>query len=106
MPLTLKPVEKIEIHTLQDNTIDLTVMDNSDVIQRAHPVRDSTIKNSILAEHGFSALLTLTIAGQERKLLFDFGFSTHGAAQNADALDLDLSAVEALVLSHGHMDHL
>ena len=105
MPLKLEPVDKLVIHTLQDNYIDLTAMDNSDVIQRAHPVKDSQIKSSLLAEHGFAALVTATSGESERKLLFDFGFSAHGAAMNADALDLDLTDVEALVLSHGHMDH-
>lgn len=105
MTLNLKPVEKLEIHTLQDNFIDLTAMDNSAVVQRANPVKDSEIKNSILAEHGFAALVSATVAGRVRKLLFDFGFSAQGAALNADALELDLSSVEALVLSHGHMDH-
>ena len=105
MSIQLEPVDQLEIHTLQDNVIDLTAMDNSDVIQRANPVKDSEIKNSVLAEHGFAALVSVTTAGQVRKLLFDFGFSEHGAAHNADALDVDLSAVEALVLSHGHMDH-
>ena len=105
MPLTLTPVDKLEIHTLQDNYIDLTAMDNSEVIQRANPVKDSQIKSSLLAEHGFAALVTATSGKIERKLLFDFGFSAHGAAMNADALDLDLTDVEALVLSHGHMDH-
>jgi 7,8-dihydropterin-6-yl-methyl-4-(beta-D-ribofuranosyl)aminobenzene 5'-phosphate synthase len=105
MQATLTPVDKLEILTLQDNYIDLVAMDNSDVVQRANPVKDSEIKNSLLAEHGFSALLTATVGGRGRKLLFDFGFSARGAASNADALDLDLSEVEALVLSHGHMDH-
>ena len=105
MQYTLKPVDKLEIHTLQDNYIDLTVMDNNDVIQRANPVKDSEIKNSLLAEHGFAALVTITSGKSQRKLLFDFGFSPHGAAENADTLDLDLTDVEALVLSHGHMDH-
>ena len=38
--------------------------------------------------------------------MFDFGFSEHGAAYNADALDADLTEVEVLVLSHGHPDHI
>jgi 7,8-dihydropterin-6-yl-methyl-4-(beta-D-ribofuranosyl)aminobenzene 5'-phosphate synthase len=105
MLLKMEPVDKLEIFTLQDNYIDLVAMDNSDVVQRANPVKDSEVQVSLLAEHGFAALLTATVGGSERKLLFDFGFSARGAALNADALDLDLSEVEALVLSHGHMDH-
>jgi 7,8-dihydropterin-6-yl-methyl-4-(beta-D-ribofuranosyl)aminobenzene 5'-phosphate synthase len=47
----------------------------------------------------------MTREGRTKTLLFDFGFSEHGAAYNADALDVDLREVEALVLSHGHSDH-
>lgn len=38
-------------------------------------------------------------------MLFDFGFSPDGALRNARALGVDFDAIEALVLSHGHMDH-
>jgi 7,8-dihydropterin-6-yl-methyl-4-(beta-D-ribofuranosyl)aminobenzene 5'-phosphate synthase len=105
MNVTLKEVDKVEIFTLQDNYIDLAAMDGTTMVQRALPVKDMEIKNSILAEHGFSAVVTVTRDSTPRSVLFDFGFSEHGAAFNADALGLDLSTVEALVLSHGHMDH-
>jgi len=102
----IKEVEKIEILTLQDNYVDLTSIDNSPVIQRAMPVEDMEIKNSILAEHGFSALLSVTSGGQSRSMLFDFGFSADGAASNAETLGADMSGVEVMALSHGHLDHV
>jgi 7,8-dihydropterin-6-yl-methyl-4-(beta-D-ribofuranosyl)aminobenzene 5'-phosphate synthase len=105
MPITLKAVDKVEILTLQDNYIDMAAMDGSAMVQRALPVKDMEIKNSILAEHGFAAVVTVTRHAISRSVLFDFGFSEHGAAFNADALGVNLSTVEALVLSHGHMDH-
>jgi 7,8-dihydropterin-6-yl-methyl-4-(beta-D-ribofuranosyl)aminobenzene 5'-phosphate synthase len=105
MSYTIKEVDKVEILTLQDNYIDLAVQDGTDMMQRAMPVKDLEVKNSVLAEHGFSALVSVTAGNKTDSILFDFGFSEHGAAFNADALGLDLSQVEALVLSHGHMDH-
>ena len=105
MALTLNEVDKVEILTLQDNYIDVAAFDGTDVVKRAMPLKDGEIKNSILAEHGFSAVVTATVGGSARSILFDFGFSPQGAAFNADALDLDLSGIEAMVLSHGHMDH-
>lgn len=69
------------------------------------PVNDQKIRNSILAEHGFSAIVTVNANNKSRIILFDFGFSEQGAAFNADALGVDLTSIEALVLSHGHMDH-
>jgi len=102
----LEEVDRVEILTLQDNYIDIVTKDNSDVIQRALPLKGLEVKNSIFAEHGFSALVTVTRDEQSRSMLFDFGFSEDGAARNAEALDADLSAVEVLVLSHGHLDHV
>lgn len=103
--MDLQEVDKVEILTLQDNYIDIAAFDGTETVQRAMPLKDMEIKNSVLAEHGFSAVVTVTRDDRARSILFDFGFSEQGAAFNADALGVDLSAVEATVLSHGHMDH-
>lgn len=100
-----KIVDKVEILTLQDNYIDITAMDNSTLITRANPIRDGEISASVLAEHGFSALVRITADGVLRTLLFDFGFSEDGAARNAATLGVDMTQVAAAVLSHGHRDH-
>ena len=105
MTIQLNEVDKVEILTLQDNYVDIASMDNTDIVHRAMPIKDMEIKNSILAEHGFSAIVTVTVNDQSRSILFDFGFSEQGAAFNADALGVDLTQIETLVLSHGHMDH-
>lgn len=105
MGISLNPLDRVEILTLQDNYIDIASGDNTDIIQRALPLKDGEIKNTILAEHGFSALITVSAGDRAKTLLFDFGLSEFGAAFNADALNVDLTAVEAMALSHGHMDH-
>ncbi len=105
MTIPLLEVDRVEITTLQDNYVDLLASDGSEVVQRAIPLKGMEIKNSVLAEHGFSALVSVTAGGKRRDLLFDFGFSAHGAAFNAEALNLDLTSVEVLALSHGHPDH-
>ena len=105
MTVELKEVDKVEILTLQDNYIDVAAFDSTEVVQRGMPLKDWEFNNSIIAEHGFSTLVTITSADMTRSILFDFGFSEHGAAFNADALGVDLTKVEAMVLSHGHRDH-
>jgi 7,8-dihydropterin-6-yl-methyl-4-(beta-D-ribofuranosyl)aminobenzene 5'-phosphate synthase len=105
MSVNLKEVDSVAILTLQDNYVDLVARDDTPMMQRALPVKGMDISNSILAEHGFSAVVTVTIGDQARSMLFDFGFSEHGAAFNAKSLNLDLSGIEALALSHGHLDH-
>ena len=103
--ISLKAVDKVEILTLQDNYIEMTAMDNNAVVTRAAPLKDGEIKASLLAEHGFSALVKTALADKTHTLLFDFGFSEDGAARNAATLGLTFSDVEAAALSHGHSDH-
>ena len=106
MSITINEVDKVEILTLQDNYVDLISRDNTEMIQRAMPLKGMSVQTSILAEHGFSSVVTVTRGGKARSILFDFGFSSNGAAFNADALGVDLSTIESAVLSHGHPDHV
>jgi len=101
----LNQVDKLEIWTLEDNYIDLVSGDNSAIVARAVPVKDMQLTNSILAEHGFSAIVTATTKDKPRTMLFDFGLSEDVVARNAAALGVDLTKVEVAALSHGHIDH-
>ncbi|MBW2675229.1 MAG: MBL fold metallo-hydrolase, partial [Deltaproteobacteria bacterium] len=101
----VREVDKVEIVTLQDNYIDLTTQDNSAVISRASAIQNGEIRNSIQAEHGFSAIIRTTVGNSTRTMLFDFGFSPIGAAYNAKALGISMEEVEVMALSHGHSDH-
>lgn len=106
MTVSIQALDRVEILTLQDNYIDILARDNSPVISRAMPLKGMEVKNSILAEHGFSAMINTISGDSTRSLLFDFGFSEHGAAFNAAALDADMRRVEIMALSHGHLDHV
>ena len=45
--------------------------------------------------------------GQEtRCFLHDFGFTPQVYANNLDLLNIDIAAVDALIISHGHYDHV
>lgn len=103
--IRINEIDKLEILTLQDNYIEMTATDNSVIVTRAIPLKDGYFRQSVLAEHGFSAVVKTGINGKIKMLLFDFGFSEDGAAYNAGILEADLSSVEAVVLSHGHNDH-
>ncbi|MFP4573674.1 MAG: MBL fold metallo-hydrolase, partial [Desulfobacterales bacterium] len=106
MKVSMQPVDRMEILTLQDNYIDILARDNSDIISRAMPLKGVEVRNSILAEHGFSAVITTVVDSSTRSMLFDFGFSEHGAAFNAEVLGVDMKQVEMMALSHGHLDHV
>ncbi|MGD8398292.1 MAG: MBL fold metallo-hydrolase [Anaerolineae bacterium] len=57
----------------------------------------------LLAEHGFAALVDLREAGV--RVLWDTGSTALVLLENARRMNVDLSAVDVLVLSHGHSDH-
>jgi 7,8-dihydropterin-6-yl-methyl-4-(beta-D-ribofuranosyl)aminobenzene 5'-phosphate synthase len=61
---------------------------------------NQTSKSRFLAEHG----LSLFIQVDHYRILFDTGQS-HVFAHNAKQMGVDLSSVDALVLTHGHYDH-
>ena len=55
----------------------------------------------LYAEHGFS----LFLEQPSLRLLFDVGPAGVATLNNAPRLGIDLRCADALVLSHGHMDH-
>lgn len=57
-------------------------------------------RRDILAEHG----LAFWVEAGDRRILFDTGQGL-ALAHNARVLGVDLSAADAVVLSHGHYDH-
>jgi 7,8-dihydropterin-6-yl-methyl-4-(beta-D-ribofuranosyl)aminobenzene 5'-phosphate synthase len=66
----------------------------------------ATLSNSSLwAQHGLSIFLELSFGQEGMKLLLDTGASSEMILHNADALDLDLSKIDLICLSHGHYDH-
>jgi 7,8-dihydropterin-6-yl-methyl-4-(beta-D-ribofuranosyl)aminobenzene 5'-phosphate synthase len=63
-------------------------------------VEDTTLDDSLLAEHG----LSFWIEYGDKRILFDTGQSD-ALVRNAKTLGIDLAEVDAIVLSHGHYDH-
>jgi len=59
-----------------------------------------------LGEYGFSALSVVQFSDSELKILFDTGPSPVAFLNNIKKLEVDLSTIDALVLSHGHLDHI
>lgn len=62
--------------------------------------------DSPVAEHGFSALIDVELAGGDRhRVLFDAGISPDGMVGNMGRLGLAPDSIEVVVCSHGHFDH-
>jgi 7,8-dihydropterin-6-yl-methyl-4-(beta-D-ribofuranosyl)aminobenzene 5'-phosphate synthase len=55
---------------------------------------------------GSGAVLESRKAQQSRRYLLDFGFTPNVYANNLELLKIDVSRVNALIISHGHYDHV
>lgn len=112
--IALTPMDHVTITTLMDNVSD-ALLPNEGPAHRfaADPTRKvaarfleaGTISDAPTAEHGFSALITLTSDGHSRTVLFDAGMTPGGVAANMRRLAVSPKDIEAIVLSHGHFDH-
>jgi len=110
----LEPVDAVTVTAVMDNVTDV-FMPNQGPAQRPplgsgrqRPV--ATMENgqapdALLAEHGFSVLVTVVKNGSRHELLFDAGTSPDGVIGNLDRLQIDSTTIEAIVCSHGHFDH-
>jgi 7,8-dihydropterin-6-yl-methyl-4-(beta-D-ribofuranosyl)aminobenzene 5'-phosphate synthase len=62
---------------------------------------NSSATTTSLSEWGWSAYIEY----DGSKILFDTGMSGDVVVKNAKSLKIDLTAVETIILSHGHYDH-
>jgi 7,8-dihydropterin-6-yl-methyl-4-(beta-D-ribofuranosyl)aminobenzene 5'-phosphate synthase len=113
-PVTLEPVDEVVLTMLVDNSYDGLMADHGPGRRArfaglptvpAPQYADGRTFPGLVAEHGFSALVTVRRGGTRHTLLFDTGVSPDGLATNAGRLGIDADAIEAVVLSHGHFDH-
>lgn len=101
----IRSVDRIEVLTLADNYVDLLLQSDARV-QRPPLARSGLIpSDTLLAEHGLSLMITLEANRSRRTVLMDAGYSSVAVPHNLEILGITLGAVEAVVLSHGHMDH-
>ncbi|MEV4671953.1 MBL fold metallo-hydrolase [Actinomadura sp. NPDC049382] len=112
-PIALEPVDEVEIVTLVDNVYDALLTDGERTRRAgagkgavtAPQFEEGRTFAGMVAEHGFSALVTVRRGDRSTTLLFDTGLSPDAMVTNADRLGLDLGGIQAVVLSHGHFDH-
>jgi 7,8-dihydropterin-6-yl-methyl-4-(beta-D-ribofuranosyl)aminobenzene 5'-phosphate synthase len=105
LPGTIQAVDRVEITVLMDNYVDV-LLGNTDVVLR--PVSrkgDEISRSTVVAEHGLSMLVRVSRGDEAHSILFDTGYTDIGVPHNLKELEINLSGIEAIVLSHGHMDH-
>src|SRR6185503_20997675 len=102
--VALKPVDRVEILSVMDNSIDV-LMGNTPVAKRHKRASDALMRSQLRAEHGVSMLVTTYCNGKKDSFLFDTGVTVDGVLHNMDVLEVKGNELHAVVLSHGHTDH-
>ncbi len=103
--LELKEADRVEITTIIDNYTDV-ILESTEVAKRTPIYAGEWISHTPLAEHGLSLLIKVLKGSEEHTVLFDTGWSDIGVPFNLKLFGIDVTKVEAIVLSHGHIDHI
>jgi 7,8-dihydropterin-6-yl-methyl-4-(beta-D-ribofuranosyl)aminobenzene 5'-phosphate synthase len=116
-PIALEPVDEVIVTTLVDNSYAGLMVDMGPAkrkpMGRTPPVpaglfEEGATVPGMLAEHGFSALVSVRRGERTHTLLFDTGVSPGGMAENMDRLALDATRGCGGLASYAstpHRDH-
>lgn len=108
--MTPVQADRIEILVLVDNVTD-SLSTTPPFVTREWPMLRRggmrIIAGACLccANHGLSLLITAHGPNGPRRVLFDGGPVDYAIAENGRKLGADFSAIDEIVLSHGHWDH-
>ncbi|MEM3622965.1 MAG: MBL fold metallo-hydrolase [Candidatus Bathyarchaeia archaeon] len=113
MRVPFKNVDGVEIISLMDNSIDvLSTIKKIEVRQVRDWIKERKGQKWVrehfrlpIAEHGLSFLIRVFQGRNANTILFDTGRSPEGVVTNAKRMGIELSEIEAIVISHGHDDH-
>jgi 7,8-dihydropterin-6-yl-methyl-4-(beta-D-ribofuranosyl)aminobenzene 5'-phosphate synthase len=102
--VTLLPVDVADVTILVDNSLDI-FLPTDKIAHRAPLHYDWSNREQLIAEHGYSLLLTVVREGSSKSILYDAGLGRRTVLHNMDVLEVKAIDLRAVILSHGHADH-
>jgi 7,8-dihydropterin-6-yl-methyl-4-(beta-D-ribofuranosyl)aminobenzene 5'-phosphate synthase len=84
---SMPPVDRVRLTVLVEDTL-------------------SKKKSRLVAKHGLSLLVETSTAGADTRILMDTGPPPNVALRNATAMRARVRELDAIVISHGHYDHI
>jgi 7,8-dihydropterin-6-yl-methyl-4-(beta-D-ribofuranosyl)aminobenzene 5'-phosphate synthase len=100
------PCDGARITVLDENFIDILLPSTDRIARYGMDQHFSPKYGEILAENGLCFYVETFSAGTVTTVLFDTGLTAPVVLHNAALLGIDLADVDAIVLSHGHPDHV
>ena len=105
LSVPLKELDRVEVLTLMDNFVDVLLEDTEVVTRPPRPGGQEIPTDTLVAEHGLSLLVRVQRGTEKHTILFDTGYNSMGVLHNMNQLAVNPNELEAIVLSHAHMDH-
>ena len=110
MEQALRAVDSVEFLVLIDNCLDsLSTVPKHVSLEWPRLMRNGMKELSgegqCCANHGLSLLVTARERDVVHTIMFDAGPENYTLERNAPRLGVDFSAIDGIVLSHGHWDH-
>ncbi|MDR3537802.1 MAG: MBL fold metallo-hydrolase [Acetobacteraceae bacterium] len=101
--LSLREADRVTVTVLVDNYLDLFLNESRGPMRRAPLPADWTL--TPVAEHGLSVLVDVDCGATTHTILLDAALTPGTLLNNLRVCGRDLSRTEAIVVSHGHVDH-
>lgn len=101
----LRVVDSMQVIVLVDNYVDL-LLGCSERVERPPLAKNGLVPTeTLIAEHGLALLVRVRVGDEEYSVLLDTGYNRDTVQHNLRILEVELDGIDAVVLSHGHMDH-
>ena len=107
-PIEVPTVDRLRMRVLMDQAHDQFLRGstvNGVVHEGPGPGRSADARNVLHNQWGLSLLLESEREQEQRTILLDFGYTAAGLINNIGLLNVDPGRIQALIVSHGHIDH-
>jgi len=105
-PIQVPVIDKLSVRVLVDGASDIFFKPAQVSGVKTEPGRSANSMLPLHSEWGLSLLLEPQKGDAKRTFVLDYGWTPGAINGNMELLKVDPSKIDALIMSHGHWDHL